>query len=117
MVLFGGVCVNIVVAAVCNTVSGFRICACGRISSVSLSAFGEEISDNRGTSDGKCEMADVKDGCSTDDELVTAGSCFSTGAEARFFWDWLIRKKNLMGPFCKTNKKIHIQRLILGQGK
>jgi hypothetical protein len=78
-------------------------------SSASLSTFGEEASANRETSDGNCEMADVGDGCSTDREVVTAGSSSSTGVEARSFWDWLMRKKNLIGPFCKTNKKIHIQ--------
>lgn len=87
MVLFGGVCVYTVVAAVCITVSGARICATGRFSSASLSTFGEEISDNREACDGKCEMADVKDGCSTDGELLTALSCFSRGAEAKSFWD------------------------------
>jgi hypothetical protein len=88
-----------VVAAVCINVSGARICASGLFSSTSLSAFGEEISANREICDGNCEMADVKDGCSTDGELLTAFSCFSSGAEARSFWDWLIRKKNLIGPF------------------
>ena len=97
-----------VVAAVFINVSGPRLCASGRFSSASLSTFGEEISDDRETCDGECEMADVKDCCSTDGELLTALSSFSRGTEARSFWDWLIRKKNLIGPFCKTNKKIHI---------
>jgi hypothetical protein len=98
----------VVEAAVWINVSGVRTCASGRFSSASLSAFGEEISDNRETSDGQCETVDVKDGCSTDGELLTAGSCFSAGGETRSFWDWLIRKKNLIGPFCKANKKIDI---------
>jgi len=108
--------VNMVVAAVFINVSGTRVCANGRFSSASLSTLGEEISDNRETCVGRCEMADVKDGCSTDGELLTALSCFSGGVEARSFWDWLIRKKNLIGPFCKTHKKIHIQRLNFGAG-
>jgi hypothetical protein len=61
-----------VVAAVCITVSGARICASGRFSSAWLSTFGEEISDARETCDGKREMVDVKDGCSRHGELLTA---------------------------------------------
>jgi hypothetical protein len=98
------------VATVVVNVSGARMGVSGgkSLASASLSVFVKGGSVNRETIEDNCEVGGFGDGCSTDDKVLKADSSFSTGAEARSFWDWLILKKNLIGPFCKTNKNIHM---------